>query len=292
MKLITYVVDGVPQPGLLRGEEAYDLAVVLEAVGEVPAVSLRALLETHGARLADLSLRIDDVLERTEIAPIAPLRDLRLAPPIADPAKVLCVGLNYATHVAETGRPLPEHPDLFAKFASTLIGASDEIGGSDITTNLDFEGEVAVVIGVAAHRVAEADALSVVAGYSILNDVTARDLQYRGTQWLAGKAVDGSTPFGPALVTADEVGDPQALAICTRLNGVDVQNSNTAYMIFPIAHIVSYVSHIMSLAPGDVIATGTPEGIGAKRKPPLWMRSGDVVEVEVEKLGILRSTVR
>ena len=210
---------------------------------------------------------------------------------ITDSAKVLCVGLNYKDHVAETGRALPEYPDLFAKFASSLIGPDDEIGGAAVSENLDFEGEVAVVIGRTATRVSQSDALQYVAGLAPLNDVTARDLQYRGTQWLAGKAVDGSTPWGPALVTLDEVGDPQNLDVVTRVNGVEMQRSNTKYQIFSIAHIVSYISNFLTLAPGDVIATGTPQGIGAKRTPPVWLQPGDTVDIDLERVGLLRNRV-
>jgi 2-keto-4-pentenoate hydratase/2-oxohepta-3-ene-1,7-dioic acid hydratase in catechol pathway len=290
MRLITHTTARGRHPAVVRGEDAYDLESLMALIGEEAVPSVRALLQQHGTRIGELSERIERVLD--DVTPTARVAELHLAPPIPDPAKVICVGLNYATHVAETGRTLPEYPDLFAKFASSLIGADDQIGGGDITDNLDFEGELAVVIGAPAYRLDEEEALGAVAGYSILNDVTARDLQYRGTQWLAGKAVDGSTPFGPVLVTADEIGDPQVLDVRTTLNGTIVQESNTRHMIFPVARIVAYVSQIMSLAPGDIIATGTPEGIGAKRNPPLWMRSGDVIDVEIEKLGMLRSTVR
>jgi 2-keto-4-pentenoate hydratase/2-oxohepta-3-ene-1,7-dioic acid hydratase in catechol pathway len=172
-----------------------------------------------------------------------------------------------------------------------MIGPEDEIGGARVSNNLDFEGELAVVIGRRASEVSEEDALEYVAALAPLNDVTARDLQYRGTQWLPGKAVDGSTPWGPALVTLDEVGDPQSLELATRVNGNEVQRSNTSYQIFPIARIVSYLSSFLTLEPGDVIATGTPQGIGAKRNPPIWLGPGDTVEIEIEKVGLLRNTV-
>jgi 2-keto-4-pentenoate hydratase/2-oxohepta-3-ene-1,7-dioic acid hydratase in catechol pathway len=228
---------------------------------------------------------------RDPVARVGARAEIRLTTPVADPSKVLCVGLNYKDHVAETGRAFPEHPDVFAKFASTMIGPEDEIGGARVSNNLDFEGELAVVIGRRASEVSEEDALEYVAALAPLNDVTARDLQYRGTQWLAGKAVDGSTPWGPALVTLDEVGDPQSLELATRVNGNEVQRSNTSHQIFPIARIVSYLSSFLTLEPGDVIATGTPQGIGAKRNPPIWLGPGDTVEIEIEKVGLLRNTV-
>lgn len=148
-----------------------------------------------------------------------------------------------------------------------------------------------MVIGRRASEVSEEEALGYVAAVAPLNDVTARDLQYRGTQWLAGKAIDGSTPWGPALVTLDEVGDPQNLDLATRVNGIEVQRSNTRYQIFPIARIVSYLSGFLTLEPGDVIATGTPQGIGAKRNPPVWLEPGDTVEIDIENVGLLRNTV-
>ncbi|MFT4214238.1 MAG: fumarylacetoacetate hydrolase family protein [Microbacterium sp.] len=251
---------------------------------------MREFLELYGDRLGTLSVELRAVTLRTDIARLD--GDVRLLAPITDPRKVLCVGLNYKDHVAETGRPLPRYPDVFAKFATTMIGPDDEIGGTELTANLDFEGEVAVVISRPARDVSEEAALDYVAGLAPLNDVTARDLQYRGTQWLPGKAVDGSTPWGPQLVTLDEVGDPQALDLVTRVNGVELQRSNTRHQIFSIAQIVAYLTSFMSLSPGDVIATGTPEGVGAKRTPPIWLESGDVVEIEVGRVGTLRNRVR
>jgi 2-keto-4-pentenoate hydratase/2-oxohepta-3-ene-1,7-dioic acid hydratase in catechol pathway len=294
MKIVSYYDQSGVRGGVLLGESVFDLERLLSAAPEAASgstASVREFLELYGAELASISAALIARAERDDSARVAPRSELRLAAPLADPAKVLCVGLNYKDHVAETGRALPEYPDLFAKFASSLIGPDDEIGGAAVSDNLDFEGEVAVVIGRAATRVSEADALQYVAGLAPLNDLTARDLQYRGTQWLAGKAVDGSTPWGPALVTLDEVGDPQALDLVTRVNGVEMQRSNTRYQIFPIAKIVSYISSFLTLAPGDVIATGTPQGIGAKRTPPVWLQPGDTVEIDIERLGLLRNRV-
>lgn len=294
MRIVSYEDRSGVRGGVLLGEAVYDLERLLSAAPEATSgstASVREFLELYGADLASISTALLAQAERDDSARVALRSDVRLAAPLTDPAKVLCVGLNYKDHVAETGRALPEYPDLFAKFASSLIGPDDEIGGAAITENLDFEGEVAVVIGRTATRVSEADALQYVAGLAPLNDVTARDLQYRGTQWLAGKAVDGSTPWGPALVTLDEVGDPQTLDLVTRINGVEMQRSNTHHQIFPIAKIVSYISTFLTLSPGDVIATGTPQGIGAKRTPPVWLQPGDTVEIEIERVGLLRSRV-
>ncbi|MEU1519057.1 fumarylacetoacetate hydrolase family protein [Streptomyces sp. NPDC005811] len=293
MKLVSYASGADLKPGLLHDDQVFGLNAVLHTAGLISRdlPSVRAFLRLYGGRLPWIAAAVGPLLADGTVEPVGDVSAVRLGPPVADPLKVLCVGLNYADHVGETGRALPTHPDLFAKFASSLIGPYDAIDRSDVTDHLDFEGELAVVMGRECSRVDESDALSYVAGLSVLNDITARDLQYRGTQWLAGKAVDRATPFGPAIVTLDEIGDPQALDIETFVNGTRVQGSNTRYMIFPVARIISYVSQFLTLGPGDVIATGTPEGIGAKRNPPLWLRPGDKVEVVLEKIGTLRNEI-
>lgn len=294
MKLVSYHSPSGLAPGLVDDGTVYALGSALATTGlAAPAdvMTVRAFLEQYGDRLQEVAGVLGAAVRGGAVEPVGATEAVRLGPPVPDPAKVLCVGLNYSDHVGETGRAMPNHPDLFAKFASSLIGADDLIDRTDVTDNLDFEGELAVVIGRPCSRVSEEEALDYVAGLSVLNDVTARDLQYRGTQWLAGKALDHSTPFGPALVTLDEIGDPQNLDIATYVNGSQVQGSNTRHMIFPVATIVSYISQFLTLNPGDVIATGTPEGIGAKRTPPLWLRPGDKVEVVVEKVGTLQSQV-
>ncbi len=292
MKLVSYNASSGLRPGFVVGDIVYDIDILLTADGAAPAGSLRALLRLHGRELSKLADRLFTVAARTPDAVAGTVGSLRFGPPIADPEKVLCIGLNYKDHVAETGRALPVFPDVFAKFATSLIGPEDEIACTGVTPNLDFEGEVALVIGRSARNISQDDALGAIAGLTVLNDITARDLQYRGTQWLAGKAVDRSTPCGPFLVTLDEIGDVQALDIATRVNGTEMQRSNTRHMIFPLAELVAYVSTFLELSPGDIITTGTPEGIGAKRTPPVWLQPGDVVEVEVEKVGRLRNVVR
>ncbi len=295
MKLVSYEFSGSWRPGIVINSTVFDVATLLESAGVAdprPVPSMSGLLREYGAALPGLSKRLIAAAGENPKAAVGPLETTRLGPPVIDPAKVLCIGLNYNDHVAETGRALPSHPDVFAKFASTLIGPFDEIDCSTITENLDFEGELAVVIGRQCRGVAAEEALDFVAGVMVLNDITARDLQYRGTQWLAGKAVDASTPCGPALVTLDEVGDVQNLDIRTRVNGVQVQSSNTRHMIFPVRDLVSYISFFLTLSPGDIITTGTPQGIGAKRQPPLWLKPGDTVEVELQQVGSLRNVVR
>ena len=294
MKIVSYEHESGVRGGVLIEDAVYDLELLLQGSKQAvhgATISVREFLELYGDRLEAISAEINTLAGQDSVARVGARAEVRLTTPVTDPSKVLCIGLNYKDHVAETGRAFPEYPDVFAKFASTMVGPEDEIGGARVSNNLDFEGELAVVIGRRASEVSEEDALEYVAGLAPLNDVTARDLQYRGTQWLAGKAVDGSTPWGPALVTLDEVGDPQSLELATRVNGNEVQRSNTSYQIFPIARIVSYLSSFLTLEPGDVIATGTPQGIGAKRNPPVWLEPGDTVEIEIEKVGLLRNTV-
>lgn len=294
MKIVSYEHESGVRGGVLIEDSVYDLELLLQGSNQAvhgAATSVREFLELYGDRLEAISAEINTLVGQDPVARVGARAEIRLTTPVANPSKVLCVGLNYKDHVAETGRAFPEHPDVFAKFASTMVGPEDEIGGAKVSENLDFEGELAVVIGRRATDVSEEDALEYVAALAPLNDITARDLQYRGTQWLAGKAVDGSTPWGPALVTLDEVGDPQSLELATRVNGNEVQRSNTSHQIFPIARIVSYLSSFLTLEPGDVIATGTPHGIGAKRNPPVWLEPGDTVEIEIEKVGLLRNTV-
>lgn len=296
MRLVSYNASGAWHPGVLHDEGVYSLGMLLAAsdLDQVPGAdrSVRAFLDAYGDDLGVAVEALQQAKTSSDGARIGRVTDVRLGPPVTDPAKVLCVGLNYADHVAEGGRKMPSHPDIFSKFASTLIGPVDDIQCSDVTSQLDYEGELAVVIGRRCRNVDESEALDHVAGLMVLNDVTARDLQYNGTQFLPGKAVDRSTPCGPALVTLDEVGDPQALEIATRVNGTEVQGSSTKHMIFQIPRIIEYISHFLELSPGDVIATGTPEGVGSKRQPPLWLTPGDVVEVEVEGVGLLRNTIR
>jgi 2-keto-4-pentenoate hydratase/2-oxohepta-3-ene-1,7-dioic acid hydratase in catechol pathway len=295
MKLVTYDAAGSWRAGVLVDSSIFDVDTLRKGVfGEDarPILSVRELLQQHGGGLSELSVRLTAAARNNPKAKVGSFDKVRLGPPVTDPSKVLCIGLNYNDHVAETGRALPSHPDIFAKFASSLIGPFDEICCSNITPNLDFEGELAIVIGKECRSVSAEAALDFVAGVTVLNDTTARDLQYRGTQWLAGKALDASTPCGPALVTLDEVGDIQNLDIQTRVNGSQVQSSNTRLMIFPVRQLVSYISFFLALSPGDIITTGTPQGIGAKRQPPLWLKPGDTVEVELQNVGILRNVVR
>ena len=217
--------------------------------------------------------------------------DLTLGPCVVAPEKILCVGLNYRRHAAESGAAVPELPVLFSKFNNAIAAPGDEIPIPQNVVQVDYEVELAVVIGKEAKYVAEGDALDYVLGYCNANDVSARELQMRTSQWLLGKTSDGFCPLGPYLVTVDEVGDPQQLATRSWLNGELRQNSNTADMVFTVAQIVSYISQYMTLKPGDIILTGTPEGVILGMKDKVWMKAGDEVTVEVEKLGKLTNTL-
>jgi 2-keto-4-pentenoate hydratase/2-oxohepta-3-ene-1,7-dioic acid hydratase in catechol pathway len=295
MRLVSYEAEGDWNPGVLFDTDVYDVATLVTAAGTSKGrspTSHRELLETHGDDLAALAATLEATAGETPDACVGDLANVRLGPPVPDPSKVLCVGLNYRDHVAETGRALPRHPDLFAKFASSLTGPTDDLCLSDVSSKLDYEGELAIVIGRRCRSVSPDIAIANVAGAMILNDTTARDLQFNATQWLAGKAVDESTPCGPALVTLDELGDPHDLNLVTRVNGIEVQQSHTGQMIFTISQIISYVSQFLTLRPGDVISTGTPDGVGSRMDPPSWLAPGDVVEVEIDGLGAIRNAVK
>lgn len=216
--------------------------------------------------------------------------DLTLGPPIVDPDKIICMGLNYRDHAEEAGLPIPKVPLLFAKFRNALTGPASPIVLPGVSQEVDYEAELAVVIGRRCKDVRAADALNTVAGYMALNDVSARDIQMRTSQWLSGKTLDTFAPCGPALVI-DEIDDPQALSVSTRVNGETLQQGNTRDMIFSVVQAIEYISGLMTLEPGDIIATGTPAGVGFKRTPPIYLHAGDVVEVEVEGVGLLRNPV-
>jgi 2-keto-4-pentenoate hydratase/2-oxohepta-3-ene-1,7-dioic acid hydratase in catechol pathway len=235
-----------------------------------------------------------DLVARAEAAPAAEdwIRDeptLTLGPAVPDPGKIVCVGLNYRKHAEETGAAIPETPVLFSKFNNTVAAASEDVPLTDAATQYDYEVELAVVMGADAVNVSEADALGTVFGYATANDISARELQTRTSQWILGKTMDKFMPIGPYLVTADEVADPQKLPLRTWLNGELRQNSNTDDMIFSVAEIIAYISRHFSLAPGDVIITGTPEGVILGMAEKKWMVPGDIVEVEVEGLGKLEN---
>lgn len=216
-----------------------------------------------------------------------PVSEVQFLPVITDPGKILCVGINYASHVRETGRETPKFPMFFTRFADTQTGHGQAIVRPNVSDKLDFEGELAVVVGRTARHVEAGEALDYVAGYACYNDGSVRDWQKHTIQFTPGKNFPSTGGFGPWLVTADEVGDPSRLALTTRLNGEVVQHAKTDDLIFSIAVLIEYCSTFTQLNPGDVIITGTTGGVGAFREPPLWMKPGDVVEVEISGIGTL-----
>ena len=244
--------------------------------------------ETTRSALGDLVARAE-AGDASGSSWLADEASLTLGPAVTNPGKIVCVGLNYRKHAEETGAAIPTSPVLFSKFLNTIAAPNEDVPLTDAATQYDYEVELAVVMGDTAKNVSAADALNTVFGYATANDLSARDLQNRTSQWMLGKTMDKFMPIGPYLVTADEVEDPQKLAIRTWLNGELRQNSNTDDMIFPVAELIAYISRHFTLEPGDVIITGTPEGVILGMAEKRWMVPGDVVEVEVEGLGRLRN---
>jgi 2-keto-4-pentenoate hydratase/2-oxohepta-3-ene-1,7-dioic acid hydratase in catechol pathway len=277
MKLLSFLIEGRPSYGAVKGEAVLDLG------RRLPWRSLRELLEADGLNQAAAQLasgRPDYALNAVSYAPVIP-----------DPGKIICVGLNYRDHVAETGRTVTEKPALFARFACSQVGHLQPLVKPKVSDDFDYEGELAVVIGKPGRHIPANRALGHVAGYACYNEGSIRDWQRHTSQFLAGKSFAESGSFGPWLVTTDEIPDPSKLTLQTRLNGAVVQNTTTDLLITPVPELIAYISTICPLAPGDVIVTGTPGGVGAKRTPPLWMRPGDTVEVEISGVGILRNSV-
>ncbi len=281
MRLLTFDDDGGPRAGVLVGEEVIALADL-----DAPAQSVRGVLGAlDSADLAELG-------QRAATAPKGfALTDVHLLAPVPDPEKIICLGLNYRDHAAESGQEIPNAPMWFAKFANSLIGSGQDIVlPAAHPEYVDYEAELAVVIGRTAHNVDAATALEYVAGAMPFNDVSARDLQIQNPLWTSGKAVDTFAPCGPALVTLDEIDDLHALGVRTRINGELLQEGNTRELIFDVPETIAWLSRTVTLVPGDIIATGTPAGVGASKNR--FLRDGDTVEVEVDGLGVVSNPVR
>ena len=218
-------------------------------------------------------------------------QDVTLKAPILHPEKLIGIGLNYRDHAEESKVPIPKSPLLFGMYANAIVGPEAPIVIPPVTTQVDYEAEFAIVIGARALRVTPEDALNYVAGYTIVNDVSARDLQFAEKQWTRGKSIDTFAPMGPCLATRSELGSGDGLRIELRLNGETLQKSHTGNLIFKVPDLVSHISQTMTLKPGDVISTGTPSGVGYVRKPPIFLKQGDIVEIEIEGIGMLRNPV-
>lgn len=276
MKLSSFTHDGRASYGLVTEAGIVDLGA------RFPETTLRDFLAAgdldRARALADAPA--DFALDAVKFAPVIP-----------NPDKIICVGLNYHAHVQETGRTVTEKPVLFARFSGSQIGHGAPLVKPLESDEFDYEGELAVIIGREGRRIPEAEALSYVAGYACYNDGSIRDWQRHTAQFLPGKSFAGTGAFGPWMVTADEIPDPATLRLVTRLNGKVVQDTTTDLLITPIPALIAYISTILPLLPGDVIVSGTPGGVGARRNPPLWLKEGDVNEVEISGIGVLSNPV-
>jgi len=284
VRIVRFEHGGRPALGVRSGETVVDLAAA--APGLPSDVGTLLSQGPAGLEAAASAVRSAPSSARLDLA------SLRLLPPTSAPSKILMLGVNFVDHAAEGGEKKPEHPVLFLRAPSSLVGHGQPIVRPRCSEQLDFEGELAVLIGRRARHVPAAEALSVVAGYSVFNDGSIRDYQLRTSQWTQGKCFDGTGGFGPEFVTADEV-PPGAtgLRLQTRLNGRVMQDANTADMIFSVAEAIAYFSACMTLEPGDVFSMGTPAGVGFLRNPPILMKPGDVCEVEIDALGVLRNPI-
>jgi acylpyruvate hydrolase len=287
MHLVTFVLDGAPRLGALAQRDGRDVIVDLNrADPQLPGDMIAFLAGGEDSRA-----RAERALAGTPAHAVLDRDSARLMAPIPRPGKIICIGLNYRDHAAESNAPLPEFPVVFAKYANTVIGPGDSIVLPNVTEQVDYEGELGVVIGKRVRDVSEAEAMGCVAGYLPVNDVSARDYQMRTSQWTMGKTFDTFAPMGPALVTADEVPDPHNLALRVTIGDEVLQDSNTRHLIFSIPQLIADLTSVMTLEPGDVIATGTPAGVGAARTPKRWLRVGETVRVEIERLGALENPV-
>lgn len=277
MRLVTYEAGAGPRPGVLEGGDVLD---AWELLGAPDRGGLRELLEQDLVEPLRARLRSADA-DRPRIP------DAKVLSPIPDPEKIVCIGLNYARHVAEAGQEAPGQPAIFGKYGNALRSSGEEVVLPAASEQIDYEAEIAFVVGRRARNVSEEDALDHVAGYMLFNDLSARDLQFATPQWMAGKVFDGSAPCGPWLVTPDEAGAPDALEFMLSLNGELMQAARTDDLIFDIPSLVSHLSTLMTLTPGDIVATGTPQGVGSARRPPVWLKDGDVVVISSPTLGEL-----
>ncbi len=294
MQLMSYRTQGHTDESWRAGVEHEGLVADVTALWHdgVHEATTRHLLAAGPATVDKVFKQARETLDAGPDAPgVFQTASVELGPPVPDPDKIICIGLNYADHASEAGLAQTEVPVFFAKFRNALVGPSAPIVLPRVSREIDYEGELAVVIGQRCKDVSVSVALEYVAGYTIMNDVSARDLQMQTSQYMAGKALDTFAPMGPGMVLASALPNPQTLLLTTRVNGQVVQRASTASMIFSVAAIISFLSSLMTLEPGDIIATGTPSGVGFKRTPPLFLHEGDITEVEIEGIGQLRNPV-
>ncbi len=284
MHLVTFRTASGDAVGILDSDH---VIAISDLVSDAPA-DMIGVIKAGDALRVQLAAALD-----SPAAERRPLTSVELRLPIEKPGKFICLGLNYALHAKEGGNAVPDYPAYFIRVNSSLVAPNAPVLRPRVSTQLDYECELTIVIGKGGRDISEKDALSHVYGYTLFNDVSVRDYQRKTTQWTAGKNFDGTGPVGPAIVTADSL-PPGAdgLGIRTRLNGQVMQDSDTSDMVFKTAQSVSLISQIMTLEPGDLIATGTPSGVGYARKPPVWMKAGDIIEVEVDGIGTLRNPVK
>jgi 2-keto-4-pentenoate hydratase/2-oxohepta-3-ene-1,7-dioic acid hydratase in catechol pathway len=281
VRLVSFDAGDGARAGVLEGERVVDAWALL---GEPRRGSLRELIAA--GRVDDLRARLGDTG-----APSHPLSAVSLLPPISDPDKIVCIGLNYAKHAAEGRMEVPESPTIFAKYRNALAAPGATVRLPANSRKVDYEAEVAFVVGRRARDVAEAEALDYIAGYTLLNDLSARDLQFSTPQWMSGKVFDGSAPCGPALVTPEEAGPHDAIEIRLTLNGEQMQGVSTEDLIFSVPALLAHLSQLMTLEPGDIVSTGTPEGVGGARQPRVWLGDGDEVAIESPTLGRLETRI-
>lgn len=299
MRLVTYSRMGVPSIGLELEDGILDIPETASRFGRkyhvhghsFPTTMIDLLRWESGVEVVRQIWKSYMSAEVNERPMTYNKSNIRLEAPISRPGKIVALGLNYRDHADETGMEVPEFPVIFAKFPSSVMGPDDEIPIPKVTKKLDWEVELGVVIGRTCKNVLEEAALDYIAGYTILHDLSARDLQKSDGQWIRGKSLDGLCPLGPCIVTKDELGDASGLKMQTRVNGVIKQDSNTSNLIFGVRQIVSYLSQSFTLEPGDIIATGTPSGVGFARSPPEFLSPGDEVELYIEKIGYLRNKI-
>ncbi len=287
MRLITFDAGSGPRAGVLIGERVLDAWRLL---GESGRSGLRELIAED--RIGELAGRVEATGGEAQGDGEHSLQDVKLLPPVPDPDKIICIGLNYRSHAEEFDLELPKAPTIFAKFRNALTADGQTVSLPEASEKVDYEAEIAFVVGRRAREVPVESALEHVAGYTLLNDLSARDLQFLTPQWMPGKVFDGSAPCGPCLVTPDEAGPHDSIGIAMDLNGERMQNSHSGDLIFSVPELVHHLSRWMTLEPGDIVSTGTPSGVGSARKPRIWLEDGDQMTVSSPQLGELHTTVR